>query len=124
MPLSTEVGIGPGHIVLDGDPALPHGKGHSSPHFSTHVYCGETVAHLSNLLSYCGNKNVPVRCTGRTFTKSTDQNVSVRVGLEREETQAPRPTRSATERFTASHTQVSRGTHIWRVPVLTLHLQR
>jgi len=23
MPLGTEVGLGPGHIVLDGDPALP-----------------------------------------------------------------------------------------------------
>jgi len=28
---------------------LSHGKGHSSPHFSAHVYCGQTVAHLS----YC-----------------------------------------------------------------------
>ena len=27
MPLSTEVGLGPGHIVLDGDPAPPHEKG-------------------------------------------------------------------------------------------------
>ena len=26
----------------------PHGKGHSSPHFSAHVCCGQTVAHLSN----------------------------------------------------------------------------
>ena len=26
MPLGTEVGIGPGRIVLDGDPAPPHGK--------------------------------------------------------------------------------------------------
>ena len=25
---------------------LPHGKGHSSPHFSAHAYCGQTVAHL------------------------------------------------------------------------------
>ena len=29
--LGTEVGVGPGDIVLDGDPALPHGKGHSRP---------------------------------------------------------------------------------------------
>jgi len=35
--------------VLDWDPA-PHQKNkwHSSPHFSAHVYCGQTVAHLSN----------------------------------------------------------------------------
>jgi len=26
----------------------PHRKGHSSPHFLTHVYCGQTVAHFSN----------------------------------------------------------------------------
>jgi len=36
--LGMEVGLGPGHIVLDGDPAPP-GKGHSSPLFSAHVYC-------------------------------------------------------------------------------------
>ena len=47
MPLGMEVGLGPGHIVLDGDPAPPQ-KGHS-PQFSTQVYCGQTVAHLS----YC-----------------------------------------------------------------------
>jgi len=48
IPLGTGVCLGPGDIVLDGDPALPHGKGHSSPQFSAHVYCGQTVAHLSN----------------------------------------------------------------------------
>jgi len=31
MLLGKEVGLGPGDIVLDGDPAPPHGKGHSSP---------------------------------------------------------------------------------------------
>jgi len=29
MPLGTEVGLVPGHIVLDDDPAPPHGTGHS-----------------------------------------------------------------------------------------------
>jgi len=48
MPLGREVGLGPGHIVLDGDPALPPPKGHSpTPNFG--LYCGQTVAHLS----YC-----------------------------------------------------------------------
>ena len=38
---TTEISLGPGDIVLDWDPALPHGKGHSSPHhFSGHVCCG------------------------------------------------------------------------------------
>jgi len=41
MPLDTEVGLGPGHIVLDGDPADPPRREHS--HFSAHVYCGETA---------------------------------------------------------------------------------
>ena len=40
MPLGVEVGLGPGHIVLDGDPALPPPKVHS-PQFSTHVCCGQ-----------------------------------------------------------------------------------
>jgi len=31
MPLGTEVGLDPNNIVLDGDQALPHGQGHSSP---------------------------------------------------------------------------------------------
>jgi len=44
MPLGTKVGLCPGHIVLNGDPALPHGKGHSSPQFSAHVYCGQKRA--------------------------------------------------------------------------------
>jgi len=49
MPHGTEVGLSPGVIVLDGDPAPPHGKGHSShPHFLANVCCGETVVHLSN----------------------------------------------------------------------------
>jgi len=44
MPLGTKVGLGPGHIVSDGDP-VPQ-RGHS-PQFSAHVYCGQTVAYLS-----------------------------------------------------------------------------
>jgi len=45
IPLGMEVGLVPGHIVSDGDPAPPEGH---SPQFSTHLYCGQTVAHLSN----------------------------------------------------------------------------
>jgi len=41
MPLGTEVGLGPGHIVLDRDPALP--KGNSPPPFSANVCCGQTA---------------------------------------------------------------------------------
>jgi len=37
-----EICFGPGYIVLDGDPAPPK-KGHSIPHFSVHVNCGQTA---------------------------------------------------------------------------------
>jgi len=33
MPLGIEVGLGPGDIVLDEDPAHSQEKGHISPHF-------------------------------------------------------------------------------------------
>jgi len=33
MPLGTEVGLGPGHIVLDGDPAPPLQRGTAPPSF-------------------------------------------------------------------------------------------
>jgi len=47
MPFGTEVGLGRGHTVSDGDPAPP--KGAQPLKFSVHVYCGQMVAHLS----YC-----------------------------------------------------------------------
>jgi len=40
MKLGTQVGLGPGHIVSDGDPAP---KGHS-PQFSAHICCGQMAA--------------------------------------------------------------------------------
>jgi len=43
MKLGMQVGLGPGHIVLDGEPAAPLPKGHSPPEFSAHVYCGQTA---------------------------------------------------------------------------------
>jgi len=42
MKLGMEVGLGPGHILSDGDPAPPPPKGHS-PQFSAHVCCGQTA---------------------------------------------------------------------------------
>jgi len=44
MTFGTEVGLGPGHIVLYGDPANPPPQkkgGHSSPQLSVLVYCGQ-----------------------------------------------------------------------------------
>ena len=43
MKLGMQVGLGPAHIVLDGDPALPSPKGHS-PQLSVHIYCGKMAA--------------------------------------------------------------------------------
>jgi len=44
MPLGVVVGLGPGHIVLDGDPALAWKMAQQPlPHFSAHVYCGQTA---------------------------------------------------------------------------------
>jgi len=42
MKLGTQVGLGRGHIVLDGDPAHPPPKGHN-PQFSAHICCGQTA---------------------------------------------------------------------------------
>jgi len=43
MKLGKQVGLGPGHIVLDGDPAPPTPKGHS-PQFPAHICCGQMAA--------------------------------------------------------------------------------
>ena len=43
MILSMQVGLGPGHNVLGGDPAPPPLKGHS-PQFSAHICCGQMAA--------------------------------------------------------------------------------
>ena len=41
--LGAEVGLGPGHIVLDGDAASPpHGKVHSNPHFRGFFFTAES----------------------------------------------------------------------------------
>jgi len=42
MALGMKVGLGPGHIVLDGDPGPLPKKGRS-PQFLAHVYCGQTA---------------------------------------------------------------------------------
>jgi len=39
-PLGTEVDLGPGHIVLDGVPAVRERGTAAPPLFSAHVYCG------------------------------------------------------------------------------------
>jgi len=43
MALGMEVGLGPGHIVLDGDPASLPPKGDRAPQFSANFYCRQTA---------------------------------------------------------------------------------
>jgi len=50
MKLGTQVRLGPGHIVLDGDPATPPPKGHS-PQFSAHICCSQMAAWIK--MSLC-----------------------------------------------------------------------
>ena len=40
LPLGVEIGLGPGHIVLSGDPAPPPRRG-TPPQFSAHICCGQ-----------------------------------------------------------------------------------
>ena len=48
MKLGTQVNLGPGHILLDGDPTPLPPKGHSpTPQFSTHICCGQMVAWMN-----------------------------------------------------------------------------
>jgi len=61
MPLGTEVGLGPGGIVLHGDPA-PHGKRHSSPpHFSAHFAVARSPISATAELLFCNACQVCLR---------------------------------------------------------------
>jgi len=43
MPLGMEVGLDPGHIVLDGDQLPLPKRGAQLPQFSAHFYCSQTT---------------------------------------------------------------------------------
>jgi len=43
MPLGMEVGLGPGDMVLDGNPAPKKGGTAAPLHFLANVYCGQTA---------------------------------------------------------------------------------
>jgi len=58
MKLGTEVGLGAGHIVLDWNQAPQ--EGHSSgPHFSAHMFCGETAGWVKIPLTWYGGRPQP-----------------------------------------------------------------
>jgi len=44
--LGTAIGLGPGDIVLDGDPSLPSKRG-TAPPVLTHVYCSQTAGWIN-----------------------------------------------------------------------------
>jgi len=44
MKLGMYAGLGPGHLVLDRDPAPPPPKGHRTPQFWGHKCCGQMAA--------------------------------------------------------------------------------
>jgi len=48
MTLGTQVGLGSGHIVLDGDQLLLPQR--DSPQFSAHVYCIQTAERIKMAL--------------------------------------------------------------------------
>jgi len=51
MKLGVQVGLCPGHIVLDGDPAPPPQEGgEPPPQFSAHVHCAKTAGWIKMAL--------------------------------------------------------------------------
>ena len=70
MPRGTEVGLSPGDVVLGGDPAPPHGKGHSPHTFRpTLLWHGRPSQHL---LSSCSNEPRSPGCPrGRSIGTTT-----------------------------------------------------
>ena len=64
MPLSMEVGLGPGDFVFDADPAAPQKKRHSRSQCLAHVYCGQTAGWIKMPLGtdYGGKARPRRRC--------------------------------------------------------------
>jgi len=50
MPLGMEVGLGPGDLMSDGDPASPQKKGTTPTQFSAHVYRDQTTGWMKTPL--------------------------------------------------------------------------
>jgi len=83
MPLGTEVCLGPGDTVLDGDPSPPAERGTAAPLFSAYVYCAKrspisaTAVHLlfrsvrciATSVTTCLFAHVYLKTTRQTFTK-------------------------------------------------------
>jgi len=73
MKLGTEVGLGPGHIVLDRDPASCPQKGHSHPIFAR-VCCGQMAGLVKMPLgSWYGGRPRPRRLCVRRGPRSAER---------------------------------------------------
>jgi len=59
MSLGTEVGLGLGDFVLDGDSTPPQKKG-TAPQFSAHVCCGQTAGWIKMSLNWYGGRPRPM----------------------------------------------------------------
>ena len=88
MQLGTEVGLGPGHIVLDDDPTLPS-KGHSpSPQFSAHICCGPVNSSHGQLVTRSSRHTVNSSLSSQLITQhgqnlhSGKNRTSVSAGLQ------------------------------------------
>jgi len=73
MPLCMKVGLGSGHIVLDGDPAPPPQiRGHNAQ-FSAHICCGHTAEWIKMPLGIYDGRPRPgqhcVRCGPSSIPK-------------------------------------------------------
>jgi len=70
MPLGTEVDLGPGQIVLDGDPAPAPRKGHSSPPLfgPCLLWPRSPISATAELLLHSSRQSVAILYTGPPFT--------------------------------------------------------
>ena len=73
LALGTGVGLGPGHIVLDGDPAPPPQKGHS-PNFRPISIVAKlsTISATAEHLLHNSGQRVPLLYMGRHFSPLKD----------------------------------------------------
>ena len=77
MPLRMEVGLGSGHIVIDGYPVRLSQKGGGAPQFSAHICCGQMAGWIKMPLgtevglgpaTLMGSQLYPAeRCTAPSF---------------------------------------------------------
>jgi len=65
MALGMEVGLGPSHIVLDGDPAPLPQKGTERPQFSPHFLQRAQCSHCKRCISYSNSVRQSVRLSVR-----------------------------------------------------------